>query len=178
MATSSVQAALGTPEIVRCIDSCTQLLPGVPASTQNIQPSWEHISETKSWSTYDDDVLIAMVNYRRKKGALHVNIEGPVEPIANDLPGAWHTHRALVNRKSFDWSIDGLVEALAYAKHIADRVRRKDFCSRCRIDGLKKNASDELVKPVKELKAHPLPYCAECMLDLATGGPPQKKARH
>ena len=177
MATSSVQAAPGTPEIARCIDSCTQLLPGVPASTQNMQPLWEHISETKPWSYEDSGVPIFMVHYRAKKLALHVSIEGPLEPIANGLPRL--TSRAPIQfRKSFDWSIDGLVEALAYAKHIADRVRRKDFCSRCRIDGLKKNASDELVKPVKELKAHPLPYCAECMLDLATGGPPQKRARH
>ena len=46
MATSSLEAALGTPEIVRGIDSCTQLFPGAPASKQNMQPLWEHNQPT------------------------------------------------------------------------------------------------------------------------------------
>ena len=108
---------------------------------------------------------------------LNVKIEGPVEAVADDVPGMWNTQRASIKEKSFDWSIDGLTEALAYAKSTADRVRRKEFCTRCCVDGFKKTDQGAFEHPHKKLKAHPLPYCAECTLDLATGGPAQKKAR-
>ena len=178
MATSSLAAALETPEIVRCIDSCTQLLPGVPASTENLQQLWELISEKKSWSNDEDDVLISIMhqgNRGKKNARLEVQIGGPIETIANDLQGYWCVQRAVIDKKCFEWSVHGLAEALAYAKHTGDRVRRKEFCDRCRLDGL--NKTEKLVCPVKKLKAHGLPYCAACTLDLAVGGPPQKKAR-
>jgi hypothetical protein len=182
MATSSLAAALETSDIVRHIDSCTGLFPGVAASTENLQPLWEHISETKCWVNGEDDVTITMVHHdddvmEEKNPRLYIDIEGPDETIASDVQGFWAPQRAHIDRKSFDGSIDGLAEALAYAKNTADRVRRKEFCSRCCSDGLKK-VEGKLVFPVKKLKARPLPYCAECTIDLATGGPPQKKVRH
>ena len=169
MATSSLAAALETPEIVRHIDSCTGLLPGVPASTENMQPLWKYISEQKHWSNSEDDVQITlMLQSRGKKNhRLEVHIDGPLET---------EFRRTSVERTSFEWSIDGLTEALAYAKSTADRVRHKDFCSRCRVNGFT-NTDQGVVHPRKRLKARPLPYCAECTLDLATGGPVQKKAR-
>ena len=178
MATSSLAAALETPEIVRRIDLCTELIPGVPASTENVQQLWELISETKSWSNDEDDVLISIMhqgNRGKKNARLEVQIGGPIETIANDLQGYWCVQRAVIDKKCFEWSVHGLTDALAYAKDIGDRVRRKEFCDRCRLDGL--NKTEKLVFPVKKLKAHGLPYCAACTLDLAVGGPPQKRAR-
>ena len=177
MATSSLAAALETPEIVRRIDSCTGLLPGVPASKENLQPLFDYICTKHSWSSEQDDVKIIIYLQTRKKKELEVVIEGPVETVASDVPGFWGEHRARIEQKVFVSSVDKLAEALAYAKHTAERVRRKDFCSRCCRDGVNK-VNDKIVVPVKKLKAHPLPYCASCTLDLATGGPPQKKVRH
>ena len=169
MATPSVDAVLCTPEIVQRINSCTELLPGVPASKENLQPLWQHISGMKHWSSSEDDVQITLMHQSRgkKNDRLEVHIDGPIEA---------NLRRTSIERTSFEWSIDGLTEALAYAKSTADRVRRKDFCSRCRVDGFT-NTDQEPVHPQKRLKARPLPYCAECTLDLATGGPAQKKAR-
>ena len=182
MATPSVDAVFCTPEIVQRINSCTELLPGVPASTENLQPLWQHISEKKHWSNSEDDVQITlMLQSRGKKNhRLEVHIRGPIEHVAADW-GPCYTRRTEIQRKSFEWSIDGLTEALAYAKSTADRVRRKDFCTRCYVDGCRNtDPGDERALPYaqrKRLKARPLPYCAECTLDLATGGPAQKKAR-
>ena len=172
MATSSLEAALATPEIVQPIDSCTELLPGVPASTENVQPLWKYISEKKCWGIYDEDVWIKVFLQGKKKSKLEIEVEGPVESCA------WicAPQRAFLERKSFEGSVNGLVEALAYMKHTAERVRCKDFCSRCCRDGVKK-VNEKIVVPVKKLKADQLPYCASCTLDLATGGPPQKKVR-
>ena len=179
MATSSLAAALETPEIVRRIDSYTTLLPGhgVPASKENLQPLFDYICTKHSWSSEQDDVKIIIYLQTRKKKELEVVIEGPVETVASDVPGSWSERRAPIENKVFDSSVDGLVEALAYMKHTAERVRCKDFCSRCCRDGVNK-VNEKIVVPVKKLKAHPLPYCASCTLDLATGGPPQKKVRH
>ena len=180
MATSSLAAALEKPEIVRHIDSCTELLPGVPASKENLQPLFDYICTKHSWSSEQDDVKIIIYLQTRKKKELEVVIEGPVETVASELQGFsgfWGENRAPIERKSFEGSVNGLVEALAYAKHTAERVRCKAFCSRCCRDGVNK-VNEKIVVPVKKLKAHPLPYCASCTLDLATGGPPQKKVRH
>ena len=179
MATSSLAAALEKPEIVRRIDSCTELLPGVPASTENVQPLWKYMCTKQVWSSEQDDVKIIIyhIKVRKEKARLDVVIEGPVETVASDVQGFWSEHRAPIERKSFEGSVNGLVEALAYMKHTAERVRCKDFCSRCCRDGVNK-VNEKIVVPVKKLKAHPLPYCASCTLDLATGGPPQKKVRH
>ena len=182
MATSSLAAALETPEIVRHIDSCTELLPGVPSSTENVQPLWKYICTKQVWSSEQDDVKIIIyhIKVRKQKARLDVVIEGPVETVASELQGFsgfWGENRAPIERKSFEGSVNGLTEALAYAKHTAERVRCKAFCSRCCRDGVKK-VNGKIVVPVKKLKAHPLSYCASCTLDLATGGPPQKKVRH
>ena len=178
MATSSLAAALEMSDIVRHIDSCTEFLPGVPASTENLQPLWEHLSEQKCWGNDEDDVSISIMHQGKgkKKSRLEVTIRGPFETFANDVLG-FPFQRAHIDRKSFDWSIDGLAEALAYAKPTADRVRRKEFCSRCRIDGVTR-VEGKHVFPKKKMKARRLPYCAGCTLDLATGGPLRKKGRH
>ena len=174
MATPSVDAVFCTPEIVQRINSCTELLPGVPASKENLQPLWQHISGMKHWSSSEDDVQITLMHQSRgkKNDRLEVHIDGPIEA---------NLRRTFIERTSFEWSIDGLTEALAYAKSTADRVRRKDFCSRCRVDAcIMPDPRDARALPYaqrKRLKARPLPYCAECTLDLATGGPAQKKAR-
>ena len=145
----------------------------VPASAGNLQPLWKYISEQKEWFNYEDAVGIILMHQSHGKTnpRLEVHINGPIEAHSTKRI------RAYIDSKLFEWSIDGLTEALAYAKSTADRVRRKDFCSRCRVDGFT-NTGQGVVHPRKRLKARPLPYCAECMLDLATGGPAQKKARH
>ena len=43
MATASVAAALALPEVVAAVDSFNELLPGVPASKENLQPLLEHL---------------------------------------------------------------------------------------------------------------------------------------
>ena len=180
MATSSAEAVFCTPEIVRHIDTCTQLLPGVPASKRNLQPLWEHISDKKSWIDSEDDVQVVLMlhSLTKNKSRLEVHIEGPIEALADSRPQPFYGDvRTSIAAKSFEWSIDGLTEALAYARSVADRVRLKDFCPRCRVDGFKKTDQGAFENPHKKLKAHPLPYCADCTLGLAIGGPPQKKAR-
>ena len=127
MATSSLAAALETLEIVRLIDSCTGLLPGVAASTENLQPLLEHISKTRSWASEQDDVKVAMFQLLRgkKNPRLEVVIEGPIETVASDVPGFWGKQRADIDRKFFDSSVDGLAEALTYARQTADSAPQR-----------------------------------------------------
>ena len=162
MATSSLAEALETPEIVRLIDSYTELLPGVPSSTENVQPLWKYISENKSWNDCEDDVFIKIIAQGRKRPRLEVEVQG----------GA--PQRDFFERKSFEGSVNGLVEALAYAKYTANKVRAKEFCGRCLTA---KTFDGKRDFPVKRLKAEPLPYCAQCALQLAIGRAPQKKMR-
>ena len=115
-----------------------------------------------------------------------MSIDGPVEPTPLPALVAFAGRRESIESKTFAWSVDGLAEAMAWAKDIATRVRREDFCSRRRIDGFRQILTTEedlrrvpkVIFPCKRLRAHPLPYCADWSLEVALGESPAKRVRH
>ena len=184
MATSSVASlVLGTPELAAAIDSCTQLMPGVPASKENVQPMWDYMCKQQEdggvWMMTGEhtEVMFSCSQWGKKIGRrLSVRVEGPIEPISGASRDPFH--RAWVDDKRFDWSIDGFVEALAWTRAVVDGVNRGDFCSRCRVDGVDiRPGGVARLNPCKKLRSHPLPYCVRCSMEVALGEPPQKKAR-
>ena len=130
MATPSVSAILGTPEFAASVDACTELFPGVPASKENLQPLWEYLcsqhEKNNCLMTQGDHTEVMLGSTLRGTGRksvrkLFVRVEGPIEPARGpDSREYRNPVRAWVDDKSFDWSIDGFVEAL--------------YCARCSME--------------------------------------------
>ena len=176
MATSSVAAALALPEVVAAVDAFNELLPGVPASKENLQQLWNFLVEKivlcgsfYAMMTDDCSIIFNIIERTRKNqdGTLHVSVSGPLERVGereHDL------RRAVVDCKRFPASPDGLAGALAWGKQMAQRVRGRDFCERCRVDGGR--------IPYKRLRAHPMPLCEGCTLEVSLGEPVAKRPRN
>lgn len=188
VATPTASAVLGTPELAAAIDACTELFPGVPASKENVQPMWDYmckLSEQNEVLLIKDDsreVMLAGLRCGHGKKStfkLRAKVEGPIEPVRGVDPNPHRMAlRAWIDDKSFDWSIDGFIKALAWAKDVAGKVRRGDFCSRCRIDGYTTDENGRIAQHAcKKLCRHPLPYCVRCSVEMALGEPPVKRAR-
>ena len=188
MSTPTASAVLGVPELAAAIDSCTELFPGVAASKANLQPMWEYLCSQREKQNCvlikgeHTEVMFSSVNTGSGKKSvrkLFVRVEGPIEPVSGPRDSIYrHPFRCWVDDKHFDWSIDGVAEALAWTKNVVDGVNREDFCSRCRVDGIDTTPEgDRQVMPCKKLRKHPLPYCVRCSLEIAVGEPNVKKAR-
>jgi hypothetical protein len=204
MATSSVAAALALPEIVAAVDSFNELLPGVPASKENLRPMWESLRKKafkleepacRIWLHIEDALLKprsgtdraarlrAGIDKTARLQVLVVNVSGPVEATeavtCPRLALSLENWRVPLDAKGFDATIDGFADALAWGKDMAKRVRDEDFCERCRSDGFAADSAFEGRKgfPHKRMRARPLPICAECSMEVALGAPPAKRAR-
>jgi hypothetical protein len=163
----AIAAALALPEVVAAVDEFNELLPGVQASKENLRPLWEYLLRgagvRDTYELKDSDCKIRVGIYERtqkKPGILHVCVEGPHEPAA--------PFRCVIDWKRLPANLDNLAEALAWGKHVAKRVREKDFCGRCLCDGK---------EPIKKLRARPLPFCARCSMDVSLGAPAAKRPR-
>jgi hypothetical protein len=172
MATSSVAAALALPELVAAVDEFNELFPGVQASKEHLQPLWDlllrKVEPTGFFNAVATEACIVRLEVRSRRGRakkvqdLYVVILGPMElgPIVNA--------RAVVACKCFAANLDGLADGLAWGKQQAKRVREREFCERCRVDG---------IAPTKQLRARPLPFCASCAFEVSLGEPSEKRAR-
>ena len=190
MATSSVAAALALPEVVAAVDSFNELLPGVPASKENLQPMWESLRK-KDFKLEEPACRIWLhiqsarseIDRTARLQVLVVNVSGPVEATeavtCPRLALSLENWRVLLEVKGFDATIDGFADALAWGKDMAKRVRDEDFCEHCRRDGFAADSAMGGRKgfPRKRMRARPLPMCAECALEVALGAPPAKRAR-
>ena len=183
MATSPVAAALALPHVVAAVDSFNELLPGVAASAENLQPMWEHLSALLPREKYicrEEPCEIRIVERNVSKGGcsrqmLEVAVLGPAEAsvplrLVDCHDTVWRKKIAIAQ---FEWDLDGFAAALAWAKDLANRARQGEFCERCRTDFV----PDTCDYPVRRLRARPLPMCAECALEMALGAPPEKRAR-
>ena len=184
MATSSVAAALAIPHVVAVVDSFNELLPGVPASEENLQPLLEFLR--KEQLKLEEPAYRITIHLEKSRGActcLVAHVWGPLEssesvmnPVLKRSVG---DYRVSVVAQGLEASTDGLAKALAWSKDMAKRVRDEDFCKHCRRDGFAADSAIEGRKgfPRKVLRARPLPMCAECALAEAVKAPPAKKPR-
>ena len=85
MATSALQDILARePGLATRIDEMTELIPGVPASKENLKTLLEHIIKDGAFhSTGSDDISIVfhVMNPTRKKKALMVKMLGKAEVV-------------------------------------------------------------------------------------------------
>jgi hypothetical protein len=173
MATPSLQEVLAAvPAVLELVEEMTEILPGVPASEQNLQTLWSHLQNVVFKDLYHPDgfrVVLQMGS--KRKGVyqtMHVQVQGnPVDcrrrdgsnfPLRPDICDATHKN-----------TCEGMLQCLLFARQSLQRYIAEGACPDCCIgfDGL----------PVRKLKAAGMPRCPDCMLTAIITGPPSKRAR-
>ena len=163
MATPSLQDILATePGLAARIDAMTELIPGVPASKDNLKTLLEQlIKDGRFESGGSDDISIVFyVTKTRKKKELMVKLLGKAERIRTaDFE---YNQRPSVCMGVFQCNEEGLLEGLLYAKQSKKRYREEGTCPDCDRPG-----GDEPLR--KRLKAMGMPKCETCMLKAIVG---------
>ena len=145
MATSSLSAVMAIPGIVTAINSCNEILPGMPANQANLKALLDHFAEDE----HDDSPIMilkcegpelldggtvtfmtfARREKKQKKRFFRVNIDAPKEWYsATQYPGDPRPNPPFmsvctIDTKIFDYTEDGLVAALAWAKERAKHLK-------------------------------------------------------
>ena len=159
MATPSLQDILATePGLADSIDAMTELIPGVPASKENLKTLLEHLMKEGSFDLEgtDETRVLLLVAKCRKKTRIEVQLLGKAEVLR--LEHEVYNQRPCVCIQLFECTEDGLLEALLYAKQNRKRYREEGPCPDC------DRRSHESDHPKKKLKAKGMPKCEGCML--------------
>ena len=163
MATPSLQDILATePGLAARIDAMTELIPGVPASKDNLKTLLEQLIKDGRFETggSDDISIVFHVTKTRKKKELMVKLLGKAERIRTaDLE---YNQKPSVCVGVFQCNEEGLLEGLLYAKQCKKRYREEGPCPDCHRPG-----GDEPLR--KRLKALGMPKCENCMLKAIVG---------
>ena len=139
------------------IDQMTELIPGVPASKENLKTLLEHLMKQGSFDLggTDETRVLLLVAKCRKKTRIEVQLLGKAEVVRWEH--GVYNQRPCVCIQLFECTEDGLLEALLYAKQNRKRYREEGPCPDC-------VRSDESHPPKKKLKAKGMPKCEACML--------------
>ena len=163
MATPSLQDVLATePGLTARIDAMTELIPGVPASKENLRTLLEQLIKDGRFESGGSDgtSIVFYVTKNRKKKDLMVKLLGNLERIRT--AEFEYNQRACVCLEVFKCNEDGLLEAFLYAKQSKKRYREEGTCPDCDRPG-----GDEPLR--KKLKAMGMPKCETCMLKAIVG---------
>ena len=158
MATSALQDILARePGLATRIDEMTELIPGVPASKENLKTLLAHVMKEGHCDLEGADqtsILIIVAKHKKKKEFM-VKVLGKAEKVRRaDLE---FNQRPCVCAEVFQCTEDGLLEGLLYAKQNRKRYREEGPCPDC-------VRSHESHPPKKKLKAKGMPKCEACML--------------
>ena len=185
MATPTLEAVLRTPELAAAIDSCTELLPGVPASKENLKKLLDEIGNSGGVSLLKSpprdgpnwldggEVLLQCVKNGKRPSDLYVRISSAEECYVYDFgpEQVVSSRRPVIDMEKFKYTEDGLAEALAWAKERATRLRAENYCPACRRDGaINLETSIAMHPPQKKLKMSGSQFCAKCILEKAVFG--------
>ena len=150
------------PGLAAKIDAMTELIPGVPASKENLKTLLEQLVKDgrfESGGSHDISIVFYVIKNRKKK-ELIVKLLGKGERIRTaDLE---YNQRPCVCHKVFKCTEEGLLEGLLYAKQSKKRYREEGPCPDC-------NRTDETQPLSKKLKAMGMPKCESCMLKAIVG---------
>ena len=173
MAAPSLQDVLAAvPAVAELVNEMTELLPGCPASAQNLQTLWTYINHVVYREIASDEMLVILQLASKRKGVyqdLHVQVQGTrVDCRHEDRTYQLRPHICKETQKN---TPEGLLQCFLFARHSLARYRAEGACPGCR-------SADWAKYPVRLLKAAGMPRCAPCMLKaIISSEPPCKRAR-
>ena len=172
MATPSLQDVLAAvPAVAELVDQMTELLPGCPASEQNLQTLWAYLQGVVYREYASGELLVVLQLASKRKGVYqdcHVQVLGkPVDCRRGDQ--TFHL-RPQICKETHKNTGEGLLQCLLFARQSLHRYSAEGACPGC--------CSAALVGlPVRKLKAVGMPRCADCMISGVLTQPPSKRAR-
>jgi hypothetical protein len=175
MAAPSLQDVLAAvPAVAELVNQMTELLPGVPASEQNLQTLWSHLQNAEFTDIHHPDgYLVVLVLDSKRKGVyqtMHVQVRGRVVDCCRRHSSVIFFDRPLMCQETHKNTGEGLLQCLLFARQSLKRFRAEGACPGC--------CSAALAGiPVRMLKAVGMPRCAGCMLTAVISAPPSKRAK-
>ena len=158
MAAPSLQGVLAAvPAVAELVDQMTELLPGCPASEQNLQTLWKHMQNVVPREyPFPDGCLVTLELVHMKKNVcqgLVVRVMGPC--VAALREGQIYRHsRPCISGETHKNTGAGLLQGLLFARQVLQRYRAEGACPGCCSAALAPN-------PVRRLKAAGMPRCAD-----------------
>ena len=154
--------------VVERIDEMNELLPGVPADSRNMKTLLQHIDRNSGF-VFDRGgdqprIIITVGTGNKKVKYIMAYLKGPEETWFWTLTDG--TKRPVSDRpnitcKRFDFTEDGLLDAITTGKQWLGKLSNEGTCPDCR------NAAGE--RPSKRLKADNMPKCCDCIIKTALG---------
>ena len=175
MATPSLQEVLAAvPAVAELVNQMTELLPGVPASEQNLQTLWSHLQGVVSKDLHHPDGFLVVLKLdSKRKGVyqtMHVQVRGKFVDCRRHRSSVIFIDRPLICKETHKNTGEGLLQCLLFARQSIHRYITEGACPGCCSAAL-------AATPVRMLKAAGMPRCADCMLTAVISGPPSKRAR-
>ena len=159
------------PAVAALVDEMTELLPGCPASAQNLETLWTYMQSVVYREFANDEMLVVLQLASKRKGVhqdLHVQVLGkPVDCRRCDRTLHLRPHICKETHKNTG---EGLLQCLLFARQSIHRYNAEGACPGCCSAAL-------ATPPVRMLKAVGMPRCAGCMLTAVISAPPSKRAR-
>ena len=148
-----------TPDVAELIDSFNELVPGVPASSGDLECLLKDLRTKRVYFMYETvgqsaQGLNTKIEILSKKN-IGCGIYGPSKPSQESA--LLNARRPLVDSHVFNNAIDGLSECLAFAKDVIHRYHSEGICPSCCTD----------LRIV--LKAPKMPRCPGCMVAMSIG---------
>ena len=167
MAAPSLQEVLAAvPAVATLVDEMTELLPGDPASEQNLQTLWTYMQSVVYREFVADGMLVVLQLASKRKGVfqdLHVQVQGKhVDCRRGDRTFQLRPH---ICRETHKNTGEGLLQCLLFARQSVQRYRAEGACPGC-------CSADLAPVPVRKLKAVGMPRCADCMISGIMSQPP------
>ena len=174
MAAPSLQDVLAAvPAVAELVNQMTELLPGVPASEQNLQTLWSYLQDAEVTDIHHPDgyLVVLVLDSKGVYQTMHVQVRGKFVDCHCHRRGLMWIDRPLICQETHKNTGEGLLQCLLFARQSLQRYRAGGACPSC--------CSAALAGiPVRKLKAVSMPRGADCMLKaVISSGPPCKRAR-
>ena len=171
MAAPSLQEVLAAvPAVAELVNEMTELLPGCPASAQNLQTLWGHLQGlTQTNVNHSAGHLAVFKMLDKKKGKYQtIRVEVLGKPVDFRRHDGNFRLRPFICEETHPNTPEGLLACLIFARQSLYRYELEGACPSC----------SSAIGPVRKLKAVGMPRCAPCMLrGVISSEPPCKRAR-
>ena len=177
------------PEIAAAIDACTEIIPGMPATRANLKilldrfstERGDHMELVKEGPEWLDGGKVTFSTFTKRQGKRNVRLfmvriySAPESFTRNSSVVIPFKEGCTIDQKEFDFTEDGLANALAWAKERATRLKAESYCPTCSVDGARTKPTRVVegapVRPRKRLKISGEKCCVDCTIQCAVFGP-------
>ena len=128
MAAPTIQEVLANPLVARTIDTMNELIPGVPATRQNLQTLFDETQDHYIFMGFGIQPGMGVRIYKNKK-LFTVEVIAPKETY--QVGNYTHSIHPDVAQKTFPYTPDGLFQGLLWAKDMLKQYRENGPCPDC-----------------------------------------------